>query len=302
MAKSATTRAKRPAKKPAAKTTRSTAAKKTAATSTVKKAAVTTKTKRFQLTVNGSRDFSASALLAEFFGTMLLVSAMVITSGNQLLIGFSLIAIAVAFMGISGVNFNPAVSFGLWATRRMSAVKMLAYWVAQFLGALAAVVVLHLFAGEGLSLNMGSFWSFNWSIFLLEMAGMVVFMFMFMAAVEQKQAVVAKATTMGLGFFIGLIIATGYLAQAAQSSNNSVTTTDQPRISKVSSATLNPAAALVITENDNSQMQMSGQTQSNGPTPASRLTLETILGTLLGAAIGGHLFRLLDSQRKELVV
>ncbi|HET8690242.1 MAG TPA: hypothetical protein VFL81_02300, partial [Candidatus Saccharimonadales bacterium] len=152
--------------------------------------------------------------------------------------------------------------------------------------------------------NMGSFWSFNWSIFLLEMAGMVVFMFMFMAAVEQKQAVVAKATTMGLGFFIGLIIATGYLAQAAQSANNSVTTTDQPRISKVSSATLNPAAALVITENDSSQsMQLTGQAdQSGSQTPASRLTLETILGTLLGAAIGGHLFRLLNSQRKELVV
>ncbi|HET7630541.1 MAG TPA: aquaporin [Candidatus Saccharimonadales bacterium] len=301
MAKSATTRAKRPAKKP---TTARATAKKTATKTTVRKAAVTNnKTKRFQLTAVGGGDFTASALLAEFFGTMLLVSAMVITSGNQLLIGFSLIAIAVAFMGISGVNFNPAVSFGLWATRRMSALKMVAYWVAQFLGALAAVVVLHLFAREGLSLSLGSFWSFDWSIFLLEMAGMVVFMFMFMAAVEQKQAVVAKATTMGLGFFIGLIIATGYLAQAAQSANASVTTTEQPRISKVSSATLNPAAALVITENDNSQsMQLTGQTDSNQPTPASRLTLETILGTLLGAAIGGHLFRLLNSQRKELVV
>jgi glycerol uptake facilitator-like aquaporin len=293
MAKTATTRAKRPAKKPTR--TRTTAAKK---------AAVPAKTKRFQLAANGSRDFTASALLAEFFGTMLLVSAMVITSGNQLLIGFSLIAIAVAFMGISGVNFNPAVSFGLWATRRMSAVKMVAYWVAQFLGAIAAVVALHLFASEGLNLSLGSFFSFDWSIFLLEAVGMTVFMFMFMAAVEQREGVVAKATTMGLGFFIGLIIATGYLAQAAQSANASLTTTDQPRISKVSSATLNPAAALVVTENDNSQaMQLTGQAdQSDSQTPASRLTLETVLGTLLGAAVGGHLFRLHNSQRKELVV
>ncbi|HET8689982.1 MAG TPA: hypothetical protein VFL81_00915, partial [Candidatus Saccharimonadales bacterium] len=109
MPKTATTRAKRPAKKPAAKARP--AAKKTAATTTVRKAAVTNnKTRRFHLTADGGRDFTASALLAEFFGTMVLVSAMVITSGNQLLIGFSLIAVAVAFMGISGVNFNPAVS------------------------------------------------------------------------------------------------------------------------------------------------------------------------------------------------
>ncbi len=294
MPKSATSRAKRPTKQTKAKTNTKTTAKNSAAR--------TARSRQVSSQI-GARDFTSSALLAEFFGTLLLVSAMIITSGNQLLIGLSLIAIAAVFMGISGVNFNPAVTFGLWAVRKISATKMVVYWVAQFLGAIAAFLILHAFAHANVGIDLSSFLSFSWAIFALEAIGTAVFMLLFMAAVEQKQGVIAKATTMGLGFFIALIISTGYLAQAAQNSSASVATStkDQPRISKVSSAVLNPAAALVVTENDNSQSMLT-QSSSQDQTQPSRFTLETILGPLLGALVGANLFRLLNSQRKEEVL
>lgn len=284
-----------------------TAATKTKVKATPKKAAkavatkTTVKTKSTSKVRNFKWDFTPGALIAEFLGSMLLVTAIIITSGNQFYIGITLIALAAIFMGMSGVNFNPAVSFGLWAMRRMSAIRMAAYWVAQFLGALAATLTLHLFSGERLGLNLSSFLSFDGKIFSLEAIGMAVFMFAFAAAWTMREGVVAKAATMGLGLFVGLVVASGFLSEAARGASTSQSE-DTPRISKVSTATLNPAAALVIEETDPASQQLSlgGESADSGTEQMpSRFTLETVLGTLFGAAIGANLYLLLAAQRRE---
>lgn len=252
-----------------------------------------------------SRDFTASALLAEFFGTMLLVSVMLITSGQQLYIGLSLIIIAAMFMAVSGSNFNPAISFGLWVARKMSGTRMLAYWVAQFLGALAALIVLNLFASNLVGVDLSSFLSLDWTILALEAIGMAVFMFAFMAAITHHETVMAKSATIGLGLFLGLLVATGYLAQAAQPTTSRLMQqaqggqTETSRIDKVSATALNPAAALVLTEDKQAQQNPLSQqgAQSTDTTAPSRLTLETIVGPLLGAAVAAYIFRLINENR-----
>ena len=91
-------------------------------------------------------------LLAEFFGTYWLVfggcgSALFATgipdlgigfAGVSLAFGLTVLTMAYAVGHISGGHFNPAVSFGLWASGRFSAKELAPYIVSQCIGAVAA--------------------------------------------------------------------------------------------------------------------------------------------------------------------
>jgi aquaporin Z len=90
--------------------------------------------------------------LAEAFGTFTLVGmgsfAIVSQSGGTLNIvsialgfGLALLVGLYAFGEVSGGHFNPAVSLGMFLDRRLSMNDMIAYWVAQIVGAIAASVV-----------------------------------------------------------------------------------------------------------------------------------------------------------------
>lgn len=280
------------------------ASKKKKTTAPTKKVTPAVATKTRVVTPNRRRpsfkwDATPGALIAEFLGSLLLVSAIVITSGNQFYIGVSLIALAAVFGGMSGVNFNPAVSFGLWAMRKMSAMRMLAYWVAQILGALAATLALHLFSGEKFGLNLGNFFTFDSQVFSLEAAGMAVFMFGFAAALAYRDHL-ARAATMGLALFVGLVLASGYLSEASRGAASAAAAGESaPRISSVATATLNPAAALVLTETDQNANPMLAEESPSEGQQASRFTVETVLGTFLGAAVGANLYLVLVSQRRE---
>ena len=91
-------------------------------------------------------------LLAEFFGTYWLVfggcgSAIFAAgipdlgigfAGVSLAFGLTVLTMAYAVGHISGVHFNPAVSFGLWLVVRFSAKDLVPYIIAQCVGAIAA--------------------------------------------------------------------------------------------------------------------------------------------------------------------
>ena len=95
--------------------------------------------------------------LAEFLGTFWLVfggcgSAVLAAAFPDLGIGFAGVALAFgltvltmayAIGHISGCHLNPAVTIGLWAGGRFSAVDIPAYVVAQVLGAIAASATLY---------------------------------------------------------------------------------------------------------------------------------------------------------------
>jgi aquaporin Z len=96
--------------------------------------------------------------IAEFLGTLILVfggSVAILSNvgGGDLNIAFgfsiALLAGLYAFGEVSGGHFNPIVSLAMFLDRRLSALDTIWYWVAQFLGAIAAsLLVLVLWASR----------------------------------------------------------------------------------------------------------------------------------------------------------
>ena len=97
--------------------------------------------------------------IAEFIGTFTLVffgcGAAVIAGmgsgptaidvlGIAFAFGLAIVAMAYGIGPVSGCHVNPAVSLGVYCAGRMSMQALIAYWVAQVLGALAGAAVLAL--------------------------------------------------------------------------------------------------------------------------------------------------------------
>ena len=88
--------------------------------------------------------------IAEFVGAFTLIfigGGAGIVSGNDIvavaLANGLAIGIMVSNVGhISGAHFNPAVTLGFLVTRRITAPLAVAYWIAQFAGALVAAAIL----------------------------------------------------------------------------------------------------------------------------------------------------------------
>ena len=105
----------------------------------------------------------AHPLIAEFFGTALLLAVVVgsgimgerLGGGNQALIllvnstatGAGLMALVLAFAPLSGAHFNPVVSLMLAARRDLSWRALPGYVLAQCLGAVAGVIATHAMFG-----------------------------------------------------------------------------------------------------------------------------------------------------------
>jgi len=87
--------------------------------------------------------------IAEFVGAFALVfvgCGSIMSGGGLLGVALAhglILAIMVSSLGhISGGHFNPAVTFGFLVTRRIAPILAAAYWAAQFLGAVAAALLL----------------------------------------------------------------------------------------------------------------------------------------------------------------
>ncbi len=98
-------------------------------------------------------------LAAEFIGAFALIfigAAAIIQTGGQNLVAIAIahglaIALLVSSLGhISGGLFNPALTIGLWATRRLDTISTVAYIIAQLLGAVVAALALLLLFPEAL--------------------------------------------------------------------------------------------------------------------------------------------------------
>lgn len=107
-------------------------------------------------------------LIAEFVGTFLLVFLAVGAAvfgiaalvgvdkagpgsgvvGVALAFGLVLLGIAYAFGPVSGAHVNPAVTLAMLVGRRMPASEAVGFWIAQFLGAIAAGALLKLFVSS----------------------------------------------------------------------------------------------------------------------------------------------------------
>jgi MIP family channel proteins len=97
-------------------------------------------------------------LLAEFIGTLAIVMVSVgaicadqyrtavgkpglSVFGIAVAYGMAVAAIVAALGPVSGGQFNPAVTIGLWVTRRLGSIETILYWAAQLAGAAAGAFI-----------------------------------------------------------------------------------------------------------------------------------------------------------------
>ena len=269
--------------------------KPVARTTVVAAARPTEKSKTYTL----ANDLNGAEIIGEMLGTFLLVAIVSATGGNAFLVGFALIVIVAMLFNVSGAHVNPAVTFGLWAMRKISAAKMFFYWMAQFVGAIAAILAVSAFSGNKVNISLASFAQWNWYVVSAELIGATVFMFGIAAAVSHSRSDTERGLGIGLALFLALLVSGGLLQQqvttAGSEASKDTNAKEAPRITKLSGTTLNPAVALSLNESDNNNITA----ESSKPTAASRLTLETIVGTLVGAALGGRLYMLLTRNSKS---
>jgi glycerol uptake facilitator-like aquaporin len=205
------------------------------------------------------------ALIAELVGTFILTFAVLNTTGNAIVAAITVLILVLMLSRLSGGHINPAVTISLLVTRQITWVRALGYLVAQFLGAMLAVVVASNFlagvtdqmTGEAAKVFHVTV-SGDWKPFFAEMIGAVIFGFGVSAAVFGKKEGFDAAFTIGGALLLGLIIATSG-----------------------SNAILNPAVALGAGALDFKNIW--------GP-------LAYGLAPLIGAAVGAFLYKLLQSD------
>lgn len=245
-------------------------------------------------------------VIAEIVGTFVLTLVALLSASllAPLYIGLALVLLVLVIGAVSGAHVNPAVTFGLWTMRKLKTILVPFYWGAQFLGAMAAVVVIGALTQGAFALQFDQFMNFSWSIFTIELVGAAVFMFGIAAAITHKGKC-AKAFGVGLALMVGLLVSgtlTSYLqsvtlakAQKERQQNSANgESRNYPREIYISGATLNPAVSLAVTEKTDSQLQNNGVLGTENEKSYSRLSLEVILATLIGAALGGNLYLLVS--------
>lgn len=131
---------------------------------------------------------------AEFLGTFMLVfggtTAIVASerAGAQILVvvpfafGLALLGGLYAFGEISGGHFNPAVSIGLFLDRRLAVNDLVGYWVAQFLGAIFASLILLLATTKADVASTATTPSSDGTAFVIELVFTTIFVLVILQA------------------------------------------------------------------------------------------------------------------------
>lgn len=252
-----------------------------------------------------------NVVLAELFGTFILALVALATfqDSSALYLGIAFALLVVSLGAVSGAHFNPAVTFGLWTMRKLRTILVPFYWGAQLLGAMLAVIVSNWVANSSISLSFGDFVKFDWGIFGVELVAAAVFLFGFAAVISHRELTAgARAAGIGAALAVGLVVGGTLLtslkaqdvanyqkAYSATQSDTAAASPEIPHSAFVKSVTANPAIALTVTDNAENKLDPSSANSKTN----SRFTLEVILGTLVGAAVGGNLYLLIAGRRKN---
>lgn len=261
-------------------------------------------------------------IIAEAIGTFVLTLVAVGATSYFMLpfyVGLTFAIMVFAIGLVSGSHINPAVTFGLWSMRRLKTILVPFYWAAQFLGAMAAVVLLGALSGGAFAIHFDHFNDFSVGVFALELIGMAIFIFG-LAAVVSRNDIKQTGKAFGIGMSLTVaLVATGSLLSYVQSTAVTKYQDEQaavqqseeaapinegertyPREVYIGGATLNPAVAMAITEKTDGQLQGNPTVQKEEKA-YTRLSLEVIAATLIGAALGGNLYLLVNYRSRQIV-
>lgn len=151
------------------------------------------------------------ALIAELVASFALTLAVLNTQGNAIVAAVVVIVLVLIFGSLSGAHINPLASIALCVTRQISWIRMLGYLLAQFLGAMLAVVVASSFLAGSEATSLGLY-SINvmgeWKPFFGEFLGAIVFGLGVAAVFLTRKEGFDAAFTIGGALLLGLIAAT----------------------------------------------------------------------------------------------
>lgn len=242
--------------------------------------------------------------IAEAIGVFVLtlVAILSLQQFGALYTGITYTVLVIALYSISGSHLNPAITLGLWGARKLRTALVPVYWVAQIIGALSAILALNAVSqgGYGLSFDIGQF---AWSIFTVELIATAVLLFGVTAAVANTQLnTLGKGVGIGLSLTVALLVGTALHTQAQTTIDTSevdVTSSESiPHEFKVKGPIVNPAVAIAATENTTEEL-VGGGFGAEEEDATSRISLEVIFGTLIGALVGSNLFLLVRVANRK---
>jgi aquaporin Z len=179
--------------------------------------------------------------LAEALGTFALVGigsfAILSSAGTGRLdvvaialgFGLALLVGLYAFGEVSGGHYNPAVSLGMFLDRRMAANEMVAYWVAQVIGAIAASVVVLIAFNDDAVAATTTHASDNWAGIVVETMMSALFIAVILQSTKSERtrgtALVAIPLTL-LAIHVAIIPISGSSVNPARSLAPAIVGTD----------------------------------------------------------------------------
>jgi aquaporin Z len=139
----------------------------------------------------------------------------------SLFVMFGLIAVVLAFSGVSGAHLNPALTIGALATRRINLSRAVSYIVAQVVGAVLALVVMSAFvnAAPEVSQQMQAFGQSaaslyeapkvasgkEWAVLFAELMGTTILAYAVAAGLRAGRSRLEHAFLYGGGFFVAFL-------------------------------------------------------------------------------------------------
>jgi len=168
------------------------------------------------------------AIIGEIIGTGI-ITAIALTLGlfNPLYLIFGYLGATLAVFALSGAHLNPAITVGMIASRRVSAIRGVLYLIAQVIGAWAGFAIINGFYNAGiasgnittdsvmlpaltatsdLTANAENF-SFFWPVTMLEFAGAIIIAFFYARALVYKRSAFTFAATIAAGVFTAFLFA-----------------------------------------------------------------------------------------------
>lgn len=150
--------------------------------------------------------------IAEFFGTLVLtlvVTASIFSAAGvptSMWVGLALTMLILTIGAISGGHYNPAVTVGMMAMKKVSMKNGIIYIVAQLLAGLAAWGIAMAMALQLPQFNA----SFTATSFAAEAIGMAIFAFGIAGALDKSRSTLQSAAMIGLSLIIGSYVAGGF--------------------------------------------------------------------------------------------
>lgn len=150
-------------------------------------------------------------ITAEFLGTGILAFVtLAISKSNvgipyfvSLALGLTLATLVMALGAVSGAHLNPAITIGLWTTRRVKTLPALVYVAVQLLGGVSAYLLYTYFVNTHWA-NSGKFES---RVLVAETVGAFVFALGWAAAAYRKLEGGKAAFAIGAALTVGIMVA-----------------------------------------------------------------------------------------------